>query len=278
MNATLKNAFFVLGAICILSVIGFVYYPSSSIWHELSVNLAAGIFCTLLTVYLIDRVLHQQEQARIDRFAAVARARLKRPLLRHVSLWTQIYKACAISKPSTLPSRFADLLKAECLQDIILLDGYAKGPSFPEKTWAELVHDGLDEFRSQLEDVVDKFGAFMEADEIELISQCSDSDFIKYMTMFAQSLSVVPRKFQGYSLFLTIDLNNSHARGPYPGLLEHLQAVQDLLQRVIQTEGAITIPEAEWADNIAPAFGSGRLKTTGGPIAATFTGSGPPPF
>lgn len=243
-------------AFAIVALVLAAVISGNSIWRDIFVNLGAGLAATVVTVLLIDRALGKREEDRARRFVDRARARLKGPLHRQISLWINIYKASVPSKPLNPPERFSDFAKAEHLQHIALFTAVGTAPYAPAKPWPICLHDELDRFRQELEDVLDKFGVFMQPEFMEMISNCSESGLIKQVLVLPQLSGTL----RGQPIFVARDVDDAFIPKLLPWLVPYLEAVGKLISEISASEGAIAIPQTTWTDGGYPAYGSARFQ------------------
>ena len=131
--------------------------------RDWSSNIGAGLVGSLVIIFTLDRAAENRRRREQQRVRTVALSQLRPPLMRHLILLANWYKAAIPSSPDEPPSDFSQLLGDDFLTQLGQLDFSKEGPTFPPMSWFRYTRQELDDFRSHLERIVDKYAVFLES-------------------------------------------------------------------------------------------------------------------
>jgi len=228
-----------------------------SVWVTAwTANIGAGLLTSLVVVVLIDRVLERQRERELQRVRSVAMTQMRAPLMRHLSILCDWYKGAALVPRSTPPKTIDDFFGDVYFEEVCHFDFLAPAPVLPKNDWFGRSGDQFEEFKQDLEKLVDRYGSFLGAELIERVQEAAASSFVQmlitisrpHVRQLSQSLNPDARfvLFQNESV---VDLLRDH--------------VSSFLLLLASFNGYAAAPiRAEHLDlreNVQPKYGSARL-------------------
>lgn len=210
-------------------------------------NLAAGFLGAFITAFFIDRIIQRERREEKDKAQKVALALLRPPLLRHLGLLADWYKAAAPQKPVRFPQSISAIFASEYYETVRNLDFSKKGPCVPPTTWMNFSVDKLEDLRTEISRVVDKYAVFIEAEFLHRLEKLRGSTFMSIFIWFRYGARI------GNNLRDMIDSKSNLAEEHINSFLDVLNWYNDHASNPI-TIGTIGL----WPDNTAPKWGDSR--------------------
>lgn len=213
-------------------------------------NLAAGFLGAFITAFFIDRIIQRERREEKDRAQEVALTLLRPPLLRHLGLLADWYKAAAPYKPVELPRNISGIFTPEYYEAVRNLDFSKKGPCAPPATWIRWSVERLDDLRAEISSIIDKYAVFMESDFLRRLEDLRGSVLINILIWHQHDANV------GNILGRILDVSNQ----PSKLVEEHVNCFTGVLDWYnTHANNPITLETmALWNDNTAPNWGSAR--------------------
>lgn len=252
----------------------FQFSADGSWQRDLSLNLVAEIVGILATVLLIDVAVRRHSEAERKRVRALVMTKLAGPLGGHMHVLLDMYKAACSTQPQHLPATPVGLFTETFFADLARLDLSAPAPGIPPYTgtWADRCAHEAKKFPDELGTLLDRYLAFLEVEEVELLESLMRSSLLAY-------LSQVPRSF-------VMDRVNSWQR-TY-NLLEPMNRLvrdhAELLKRIVKVHDSvrpaapIRLDVGIWRQDIAPGLGSARVSDSASAASTrAWMGAGLPP-
>lgn len=180
----------------------------------------------------------------------IALSLLRPPLLRHLGLLADWYKAAAPQKPVELPRSIPEIFTFEYYEVVCSLDFSRKGPCTPPTTWIKFTSERLDDLQTQISSVIDKYAIFIDSDFLRRLEKLSGSTLISILIWHQNDANV------GNILGRILDVSNQRSKL----LEEHVNLFLDVLDwyntHAIDTVTIDTI--GLWHDHTSPSWGSAR--------------------
>jgi hypothetical protein len=174
----MRLSYLVLALFIALCAVVYRLFIDSTWVTTWSANVGAGLLTSLVVVVLIDRVLERQRERELQRVRSVAVTQMRVPLMRHLSLLCDWYKAAALVAPSVPPKTIEDFFGDSYFQEVCHLDFSAPAPVLPQNDWLGRSGDHFEEFRRDLETLLDRYGSFLSAELIERVQEAAASSFV----------------------------------------------------------------------------------------------------
>lgn len=234
------------------------YAAFSDAWvRDWSSNIGAGLIGSLAVLFLIDRTLETRRLREQQRVRHVALSQLRIPLMRHLLLLANWYKASVANVPDEPPADFPQLFSRHCFESIGKLDFSKPGPTMQAIDWFKYSSRELDFFKVNAERVVDKYAMFLDVRLIELVEGVAGSSFVSMMIEFGRiDLPQFDKQhnFQrAYNIFEEPTMNEE--------LQRHVGVLLDLMAYFNRgSSDPIGLEDLSlWRDDVSPHIGSGRV-------------------
>jgi hypothetical protein len=213
-------------------------------------NLAAGFLGAFVTAFFIDRIIQRERREEKDKAQKVALALLRPPLLRHLGLLADWYKAAAQQKPVKLPQSISEIFTPEYYETVRNMDFSKKGPCTPPTTWINFSVDRLDDLRTEISGVIDKYAIFIEAEFLHRLEKLRGSTLISILVWLRHDARV------GNVLRGIINASNQKSSL----VEEHVNCFLDVLNwyNTHATDPVTIETIGLWHDHTAPSWGSAR--------------------
>jgi len=165
-------------------------------------NIAAGIVGSLIIIFLIDKIIDRNNRNERLRLSRIAFERLKNPLIWHLNLLCDMYRAVTKEKPEHIPSTFEEIFTDSFYEEVTFLDYRKAAPSdIPwnvflhikshhtldyetHKTgiiWFTYIFRSLEVFIERIDQIIDRYAIFLNVEVVETLENILHSDFIKFV-------------------------------------------------------------------------------------------------
>lgn len=267
-------SYMALAAVLVLCFVAYylaAHHPQPIDWiQNLTMNLAAGLIQTFLTVFLIDNVVRRKEAAERRRIERVAFSCLRVPLARQFQLLHNLYKACINQAPSPLPDSLRAYFSEDYFRQVAHLDFTKFAPIYRAEVtktrWIDYVSGQANEFKQDLHTTLELYAAFLDSQTVEVLQSLHSARFISVC------LPMVASGLVGLATHPSEGRSNLFVAGPTQEMLhEYVTNVIRLVElygRKMNGESPITLDEGLWRNDITPRLGSGRYD----PVAPGFLG------
>jgi len=249
---SLRRSYLVLIALMVVfTVLSFVF--KDEWFRSYFSNIAAGIIGSLFVIFLIDRIIERSMEKQRFEIVRIALERLRIPILWHMQLLCNIYKAAAQKKPTPLPSTFEDTCKDDYYKEISFLDFTKEAPVAPRRNWFTHLDLETKSFKEKLEKVTDTYANSFDVRLIRLLERIINSRLFLIIPQM-KNIPVVDRQ-EGfpprvYTMFA----------GMEEFVKEHVSSMLELIKYFNATlEPPIQLSQEWWREDVAPTWGSGRL-------------------
>jgi hypothetical protein len=225
--------------------------------RDWSSNIGAGLMGSLVIILLIDQVLETRRLREQQRVRTVALSQLRTPLMRHVLLLANWYKASVASVPEEPPRDIPQLFAQNYAETIGSLDFSKPGPTLPPLDWFKYSSQELDFFKINAERVVDKYAMFLDVRLIELVEGVAGSSLVSMMIEFGRVDIPQFDKQHGYQRPYNIFAEPTMKEE----LLRHFGVLLELVAYFNEnSREKIRLEELSlWRDDVSPKIGSGRV-------------------
>jgi len=240
--------------------------PSLEGWRTFALNLGTEIVGILLTVLLIDAVIRLKEARDQKRYRRIALQQLRIPLIHHLRLLSNMYKAAVESKPDGEISSLQDLFSEDYFEQITYFNAMGPSPaaspplepsgkSLPAIPWFQYLNTEVARFKEDLGHIVDKYAMHLDPETLDLLEQLGHSDFVNSVG----HLPLTAAMLQGWG--------HRGAYNPFileqdrPMMRDHTRVfskVVDIYNEEAEDERRVLIRGNIWSDKSAPAVGSSR--------------------
>ncbi len=248
----------VLAGLSLASFITYVVTSDQGRLKDVSLNLGTEILGILLTVALIDRVIRSNEKAERERYRAIAIKQLRIPLLHHLDVLLNIFKASIQSPPEKSYANVSELFDDDYFSQIGLLDFAKQAPVMGGIQWFEYLSYEFSKFKDGLGRTIEKYAPYLDSDSIDLMEQILNSSFLAYILQ-------VPA-------IRATDQNVGFKRAYNMlfGVQEMVVEYTDLFSQLVETynrcaaeDKRLLVHDYFWSNNTAPLIGSGRIDMSG---------------
>lgn len=226
-----------------------------SIWIG---RLAAASFGSYLTVILVDLSIQRKEERERERVKRVALERLSRTINSQLELLANWYIGSLNSEPNSIPEDYTTFFDTDYIEQVKHLD-FAKeyptaGPT-PNPTWFQLSGQKMKEFTEDIEDLIGKYGIFMDPQTLKTLQDISDSEIT---TLFHEDLIQMDRRTgteRDYNLLAGQNMDYY--------LAKHLALILEIVKWYEHDSDLQIKPVIEldaWKDDVTPHAGSAKLE------------------
>ncbi|MEW6497451.1 MAG: hypothetical protein AB1589_33860 [Cyanobacteriota bacterium] len=220
--------------------------------------MASEIMGIFLVVFSVDRVIEMEQIKEKNKREAVAFLQLRRPLIRHLYLLFNIFKASTEEKPDKTYQTISDLFDDVYFEQLAFLDFSKPAPVFmsiDEANWSDYLYRECAQFKEALNRTVEKYCLFLQPEIIDLIEEIINSPFI-WLVFQAPNIRKLGRKNN------ISDSYNLLARQEIRDLFkEYTIRVSELFEQYnkrVPEEKQLKLSDALWANDVPPKIGSGR--------------------
>jgi hypothetical protein len=215
-------------------------------------NTATGIVASLIIIFFVDKIIERNKERERVAIIRVAIRRLRLPIIWHMTLLVNMYKAAVQNKPSTLPTTYQDIFTDAYYKEISFLDFSKDAPVALKMDWFNYIYSEVMMFKQKLEQIVDTYSAFLYAKLIDVLEKITDSHFIHFMPQ-AKMIPLVDRQ-QGFKRDYTM------LAGMEELVKEHVFLMLQLIEYYNSyADSPIEFNQDIWRDDVAPKWGSSRI-------------------
>jgi len=240
-------AFFLSGLSFLLSTLYGMEWLSAFIS-----NIATGIVASLIIIFLIDKIIERNKEKERVEMVRVAVRRLRLPIVWHMTLLVNMYKAAVQNKPSTLPTTYKDTFTDAYYKEISFLDFSKDAPVAPKKDWFTHTESEVRMFKQKSEQIVDTYSAFLDIKLIDILERITESHFLYFLPQ-AKMIPLVDRQY-GVKRVYTI------LAGMERIVKEHVSLMLQLIEYYNSyADSPIELDQGMWRDDVAPQWGSSRV-------------------
>lgn len=226
---------------------------------DVSLNTGTGVFGILLTVFLIDEVIRRNEARERKRVREVAFQQLRIPLLHQLTMLHSMYKASIPSLPENQPVEIRDLFSDSYFIQLAFLDFSKPAPlaSAMSLQWFDYLKMEVEKFKLALGRTIEKYAIFLDGGTVELLETLINSTFISLLETFP-AIRELDRK-EGFSRTYNLCAGTSMAE-IVRGYTNEFTRLVELYNATVPAEQKLTVGCGFWRKDIAPQFGSARLR------------------
>lgn len=252
---SLRKSFLLLIMFAALFSVLSLLTASSEQWISAYLSdIASGIIGSLIIIFLVDQILERNKEKERRRVVKIALHRLRFPILWHMTLLCNIYKAAAQNKPTPLPSSYKDIFNDNYYKEIAFLDFSKEAPVAPKRDWLNHMYSETKFFKEKLEQIVDTYASFLDVTLIDLLERITNSSFL----LIIPQLRMVPAvdRQEGFVRVYTM------LSGIEPLVKEHVSLILELIDYFnSHSDSPIKLSQELWRDDVAPRWGSGRISS-----------------
>ena len=259
MKNLLNRSYALLIAIALVFVYAYYKFKTIDIVRDFTPNLLSEIGGILLTVFLIDRVIRKYQDVETNKYKAIALRQLRAPLNRIYHLFGQMYKASTLALPEPSTRDFSGLFTDNFYNSIGFIDLSKPAPIMPEVNWIRYLDHHFTALKSDIDNIVEKFGVYLGADTVDLMMKIKDSRFVLLATQF----KVIPE------LHKTLGVKYRYNLLQGPDMAKILRDFVDNYIILVQyyngtvlERDRIRYDESLWNENLMPKLGSDRIDST----------------
>ncbi|HCF29116.1 MAG TPA: hypothetical protein DEV81_18370, partial [Cyanobacteria bacterium UBA11049] len=211
-----------------------------------------------LVVFSVDRVIEIEQLKENNKRETVAFLQLRRPLVRHLYLLFNMFKASVQEKPDKNYQTISDLFDDVFFEQLAFLDFAKPAPVFIsiEANWSDYLSRECSQFKEALNRTVEKYCLFLQPEMIDLIEEIINSPFI-WLVFQAPTIRKLGRKSDD-----VLGSYNLLARQEIRDLFkEYTNLVSELFEQYnkrVPEEKQIKLSDELWANDVPPKIGSGR--------------------
>ena len=215
-------------------------------------NIASGIIGSMIIIFLVDLIIARNREKERLRVVKVALQRLRIPIIWHMRLLCNIYKAAAQKKPTPLPSTFEDTFRGDYYKEISFLDFTKDAPVIRKRDWFSHLDLTTNLFKEKLEQVIDTYAASLDVRLIEILERIINSHFVFAIPQLRSLPSI--DKQQGFKRRYTM------FSGIERFVAEHVTNMLELVEYFNSfSDSKIQLGRDVWRDDVAPKWGSSRV-------------------
>lgn len=249
-----KSYLFLIILASFLSILSFLLETKYKMeWFSAFVsNTATGIVASLIIIFLIDKIIERNKERERIEIVKIAIRRLRLPITGHMTLLVNLYKAAVQNKPLALPRTYEDTFTDVYYQEISSLDFSKDAPVIPKMDWFAYTYSEFRIFKQQIEDIVDTYSNFLDANIIDILERITESSFLHFLLQ-ARMVPQVDKQY-GFERVYTM------LSGAEEILKEHISLMLQLI--VFYNSYAVSPMELNqdiWRDDVSPKWGSSRV-------------------
>jgi hypothetical protein len=161
-------------------------------WRDFLLSVGTNILVIIIAFILIESVIRQREAQERDKYRAVALQRLRIPLTHHLQLLSDMYKASVERKPDRAISNLKDLFSEDYFEQITYFNAMGPSPSAhpvdlrsvvsgtlpPSIPWYQYLSTEVQQFKEEVERVVDKYAMHLDPETLDLLEQLANSPVV----------------------------------------------------------------------------------------------------
>jgi len=246
----LKASYVLLTVLGILFLTLFVIYKAEWFGACFS-DLSTGLFVSLTVIFFIDRIIERNREKERLRVLKIALKRLRFPIIWHMTVLCEIYKASARNKPTPLPTTYKETFTDDYYKEIRFLDFAKDAPVALKRDWFSHLDLMTKSFKEKLERVLDIYSVSLHVELIEILERIINSTFFLFIPQ-ARFIPAIDRehKFKHtYTVF----------RGMEGFVKEHVTDMLKLIEYFNSySDFQIKLNQSIWRDDVAPKWGGAR--------------------
>lgn len=251
----LRVSYSLLVFFLVVSVIAYLLIPPDSEgWRSFTLNLLTEIVGILLTILLIDAVIRRRETREQKRYRSVTLQQMRIPLIQHLHLLFNMYKASVEEKPTKDVANVADLFTDDYLKEIQYLDLGSPGPVHPPMQWFEYMNLEINRMHDALGRVVDKYAMYLDPDTLDVAEQLINSPLVNtvghFRTMYGLQCTPAGQDSPFVPLFGLNEVVHDHVHA--------FSKLVEIYNEEVSGDRKIAIEDPMWLNNAHPLIGSGR--------------------
>lgn len=226
--------------------------------RDLSLNVGTEVFGIVLTVFLIDAVIRRNEVRERRRVRRVAFQQLRIPLIHHLTVLQQMYKAAIFNPPERQPVEVRELFTDSYFVQVAFLDFSKPAPvdSVVPLQWFDWLRMEATNFKAALGRTIEKYATFLEGGSVELLEGLINSHFLSLLIQVPAVRDTDIRE----------NTRRSYNVLSGEGMVEFVREYVDKFSSLVELYNAAVLDNEKvrmddqfWRNDIAPVFGSGRL-------------------
>jgi hypothetical protein len=265
LRVLLLPSLILIGLLIACLITYFVAPPSTEWLRNLALNLVTEILGILLTVAFIDRVLRAREESeeyeRRIKYQTIALRHLRIPLLNHLRMFTNIFRAVSESAPVKPYESTHDLFDRVYFTNLPLLDFSKDAPLLGQK-WSDYLTRECSRFKESLTRTLDRYSLYLDSNLVELMEQIINSSFFDFVATAPITREVNQRLRPGVAL----PSNFFAERSLYGGAINITRKYTDRFSRLLDYYNECESPERKikpddhyWSHTVGPRYGSARI-------------------
>jgi hypothetical protein len=263
VRVSLRVSGFVLACLLAASIAGYVIGGNLAIkWlQDYSLNGGTTVLGIVLTVVLIDAVIQRNQDRDRNRVRRVAFLQMRIPLLNHLHLLNDMYKAATPVAPSDRPLDIGSLFNQRYFSEVAFLDFAKPAPvSSPVPLqWFDYVRMESAKFRVALAQTVDRYAVFLDGQSVELMETLINSFFLSFLEQGPAIRDATIRGgFKLNSALCSVEGFDDHFRKHTDAFV----ALVGLFNAAVPAEEKLAAGSELWRNDISPSFGSARISAT----------------
>ena len=256
----------VLGAVFVAAVVITALYGDHPTVERFGPNLATEVLGIIITLAFVQRLLERQERARKLRAAVGALRKARGALTGLLVAWAELVKASLDARRTEFPRTVHQLFAPYYTEEIARLDP-TRG------AWLDEAARRVEAARRTLQQVIDTYGATLDADYLEALAEVVDDPFIDLVLSLADRPGLGAEEWRlrvnrsrGHlaahfvRLTYATRLHNQLAREAARFRSRHLAPTAQLLSLQLESDRDLTLdtdlPAGWWSE--PPAMGSLR--------------------
>jgi hypothetical protein len=237
---------------CLLLATSWLVFPDQEWVSGFLSDFAAGIFGSLIIIFFVDQIIERNRQRERVKVAKIALKRVRFPILWHMILLCNVFKAATENKPIPLPSTYEDTFNDNYYEEIAFLDLTKEAPVALRMNWFNHLYSETRFFKEKLEQTLDTYAVYLDTEMIDALEGVINSPFLKDMT----DLYLLPRIDRQFS----VERPYTMQLVPKDHLKEHTNRMLKLIQYFnSKSDSPIEFVEGMWSDLSAPKWGSSRI-------------------
>jgi len=199
MTTHFRAAYVVLLVLLVAAVM-MIISAGSIAWSDLGLNLLTEIIGIGVTLFFIDRAFRAQEAAREKKYAQVVHQRLRLPLNQHLALWSMIFRSAHENLvKKTMPGvdaakvpipSLGELLASGNFDMLVAFDPRENARVHPPIPWAQYLVWELNNFKTQLAQILDAYAIFLSPEELQKVEACLHSNLMFALPQLLQVSAV----------------------------------------------------------------------------------------
>lgn len=254
---TLRTSYLLLTLVAVVCFAVYVLFPSAPEgWRGFSLNLLTEVLGIIFTIVLIDRVLRRREERERMRYCRIALQQLRFPLMEHLEVLFNMYKASVQRKPERRISSLEDLFEDDYFEQVSHLDLSKPAPVAPQMQWGDYLLHETQRFKDALERVVGRYAVPLGPDTVDIAEQLIASRLISMLERFPAMRASRPAQFRGWPEPMLYGMG-----GLVRQYTDAFAALVDIYNDEAPEDQRVAITKKNlWKENVSPRIGSARIQ------------------